>query len=106
MFWEDREGPAIRGHEVACVITYEDLNSITIPSAIIRSRTFDLSSDETAVASAGVVIAHEMSHGAFDTEGFNYSPDGVWKKWWPEEDLENYRRMRDREGTIYVVHIS
>lgn len=69
-------------------------NSITVPSAIIRSHVFDLSSEETAVGSAGVVLAHEMSH-AFDSEGFHYSPEGVWSTWWPKEDQENFRRLKD-----------
>lgn len=66
-------------------------NTITIPSALLVSRVFDLTSDEAAMASAGIIVAHELSHG-FDDVGTRFSSRGTWGKWWPSRDSAEYTR--------------
>ena len=66
-------------------------NSIVLPAALLASAVFDLSSVERAMASAGMIVSHEMSHG-FDDVGRNFSSKGVWGRWWPKRDTAEYAR--------------
>lgn len=61
-----------------------DTNQITFPAGILQSPFYSLHSSRIAnLASIGVAIGHEITHG-FDHQGRLRDADGALKNWWSE----------------------
>ena len=68
------------------------MNEIVFPAAILQPPFFNMEADDAANYGAiGAVIGHELSHG-FDDKGSKYDGKGNLRKWWTEQDREEFER--------------
>ncbi|MDB4624965.1 M13 family metallopeptidase [Rubripirellula sp.] len=68
------------------------MNEIVFPAAILQPPFFNMDADDAANYGAiGAVIGHELSHG-FDDKGSKYDGKGNLRKWWTEQDREEFER--------------
>lgn len=75
---------------------YPEYNAFAIHAAIIGfAQCSEDSSYEAKLASMGMVIAHEISHG-FDGIGSEYTAKGVYQNWWKPEDKTAYRERLNK----------
>lgn len=75
---------------------YPEYNAFAIHAAIIGfAQCGEDSSYEAKLASMGMVIAHEISHG-FDGIGSEYTAEGVYQNWWKPEDKTAYRERLNK----------
>jgi putative endopeptidase len=66
-------------------------NQINIPYGILQAPFFDVNAtDAINYGGIGAVIGHEISHG-FDDQGAQFNEVGLFKKWWTQQDWENYQ---------------
>lgn len=67
-------------------------NSFAIHAAIITLNDCNQNTEyEEKLATLGMIIAHEISHG-FDGIGSNYTAEGKYQNWWVAEDKAAYRK--------------
>ncbi|XP_076451625.1 membrane metallo-endopeptidase-like 1 [Babylonia areolata] len=65
-------------------------NSIIFPAAFLQKPILnDKSLEAIMYGSLGFFIGHEITHG-FDNTGADYDEIGSHRKWWKEEDLQNF----------------
>ncbi len=68
------------------------MNEIVFPAAILQPPFFNLEADDAVnYGGIGGVIGHEISHG-FDDKGSEYDGDGNLRKWWSNEDRDEFDR--------------
>jgi putative endopeptidase len=68
------------------------MNEIVFPAAILQPPFFNLLADDAVNYGAiGAVIGHELSHG-FDDKGSEYDGKGNLRKWWTQEDRQEFDR--------------
>lgn len=66
------------------------MNEIVFPAAILQPPFFSLEADDAVnYGGIGGVIGHELSHG-FDDKGSEYDGDGNLRKWWSEDDRQEF----------------
>jgi endothelin-converting enzyme/putative endopeptidase len=68
------------------------MNEIVFPAAILQPPFFNMEADDAVnYGGIGAVIGHELSHG-FDDKGSKYDGDGNLRKWWSQEDRDEFER--------------
>ena len=71
------------------------MNEIVFPAAILQPPFFNLDADDAVNYGAiGAVIGHELSHG-FDDKGSKYDGKGNLRKWWTQQDREEFERRAE-----------
>ncbi len=80
------------------------MNEIVFPAAILQPPFFNMAADDAVnYGGIGAVIGHELSHG-FDDQGSQYDGDGNLRKWWTNEDRDEFER-RAKELIAPVQHL-
>jgi len=70
-----------------------NMNEIVFPAAILQPPFFNKDADDAVnYGGIGAVIGHEMTHG-FDDQGCQYDKDGNLKKWWTQQDIDNFKKQ-------------
>jgi len=76
-------------------------NELVIPCAILNEPFFDINkSIYDNLGGIGSVISHEISHG-FDDQGRKFNKDGLYKIWWPKEDISEFNKRIVKIKTEY-----
>ena len=77
------------------------MNEIVFPAAILQPPFFNMDADDAVNYGAiGAVIGHELSHG-FDDKGSKYDGKGNLRKWWTQDDRDEFERRASRLSDQY-----
>jgi putative endopeptidase len=80
------------------------MNEIVFPAAILQPPFFNLQADDAVnYGGIGGVIGHEISHG-FDDKGSQYDGDGNLRRWWTQEDRQEFERRADQLVAQYDAY--
>lgn len=80
------------------------MNEIVFPAAILQPPFFNLQADDAVnYGGIGAVIGHEISHG-FDDKGSQYDGDGNLRRWWSQEDRQEFERRANQLVAQYDAY--
>lgn len=66
-------------------------NRLIIPGGITLWPYYDKERLGWSYGGLGAVVGHELLH-AFDEEGKDYDPNGIYRPWWTSKDLKTYNK--------------
>jgi neprilysin len=70
-------------------------NQIVFPSGILRVPFFHPGNPMAInYGSIGTIMGHELTHG-FDDDGRKYDKNGVAKKWWNNQTIDNFKKASE-----------